>query len=220
MELMEGGNLARALAATPQSARHAANLVGALAQAMHVAHQSGFVHRDLKPANIQLTAGGTPRIGDFALARYIGEDPVLALSGARIGTPSYMAPEQFLGKAEAVGPATDIYALGAVLYEMLTGRPPFRGATDAEIERQVVFERPVRPSQLSPKIPRDLETICLTCLHKAHSRRYADGEALAEDLRRFLEGRSIQGGRTGWLARAWRWWRRHLPGTALAMTLA
>src|SRR5262249_7580589 len=192
MEFLEGGSLAQALAGTPQPARPAAALVATLAEAMQVAHQGGIVHRDLKPANILLAAEGTPKVADFGLARHLEGEPVLTLSGARIGTPSYMAPEQVLGKTGTIGPATDIYALGAVLYEMLTGRPPFRGETASETERQVLHDEPVSPSRLNPKVPRDLETICLKCLVKEPGRRYGSAAALAADLRRFVEGRPIQ----------------------------
>src|SRR5262249_6744099 len=155
--------------------------------------------------NILLTAEGTPKIADFGLARHFDGDPAFTLSGTRIGTPSYMAPEQVIGKAGTIGPAADIYALGALLYEMLTGRPPFRAETATETERQVIAEEPVPPARLNSKVPRDLETICLKCLHKDPQRRYASGAALAEDLKRFEEGRPIQARRISLLERAWRW---------------
>jgi tetratricopeptide (TPR) repeat protein/tRNA A-37 threonylcarbamoyl transferase component Bud32 len=219
MELLEGGSLAQSLAGTPQPSPRAAELLITLAEAVHVAHQAGIVHRDLKPANILLTADGRPKVADFGLARHFDGETALTTSGARIGTPSYMAPEQVLGKGDAIGPAADVYALGALLYEMLTGRPPFRAETATETERQVIADDPVSPARLNPKVPHDLETICLKCLHKDPSRRYADARALAEDLRRFVEGRPIQARRISPLEQVWCWCRRNPAGAGLAVTV-
>jgi serine/threonine-protein kinase len=221
MEYVEGGSLAQKLAGAPQPARPAAQLVATLAEAVQVAHQSGIVHRDLKPSNVLLTADGTPKISDFGLARRLESGPGLTLSGIPLGTPSYMAPEQARGQTHAMGPALDVYALGAILYELLTGRPPFRGETAEATIHEVITRDPVPPTRLNSKVPRDLDTICLKCLHKEPGRRYASAAALADDLRRFGEGRPIQARPVGWGARLWRWCRRK-PATAalLAALLA
>jgi serine/threonine-protein kinase len=167
------------------------------------------VHRDLKPANILLTADGTPKICDFGLARRMSGEYGLTQSGVALGTPSYMAPEQVDGKANAVGPAADIYALGAILYELLTGRPPFKAESAAELLRQLISQEPVPPLRLSAKVPRDLETICLTCLKKDPARRYMTAAALAEDFHRFQRGEPIAARRPGRLERFAKWvWRR------------
>jgi serine/threonine-protein kinase len=208
MEFLEGGSLAQHLAGTALPPRRAAHVVARLACAVQFAHQSGFIHRDLKPGNILLAADGTAKITDFGLVRPIDSGPEFTLSGARIGTPSYMSPEQALGKASAIGPAVDIYALGAVLYEMLTGRPPFHGESAADTERKVIAEEPVPPSRLNAKVPRDLETICLKCLQKEPARRYASAQDLGDDLHRFLDGKPVIARPVGWLERAAKWARR------------
>ncbi len=201
MEFIEGGTLAQQLTGMPQPAQQAAALVATVADAIHLAHKSGIVHRDLKPGNILLTADGTPKITDFGLARGLHDSASLTLTGAPMGTPSYMAPEQARGQKRAIGPATDVYALGAILYELLTGRPPFRSETPAATVQQLLAEEPVPPMRLNRRVPRDLETICLKCLQKEPHRRYASAAGLAEDLRRFARGEPILARP---LARVWR----------------
>jgi serine/threonine-protein kinase len=214
MEYVEGGTLAHRLAAEPVTPRRAAELVAILASAVQFAHQSGFIHRDLKPVNILLTPEGTPKITDFGLVRSIEEGTEVTQTGARLGTPSYMAPEQAVGDVNAVGPPADIYALGAVLYEMLTGRPPLEGQSASETVQKVITEDPRPPSTWNRKVPRDLETICLKCLHKAAARRYASAQDLADDLHRFLDGKPVLARPVGLLERAVKWVRRR-PVAAL-----
>jgi tetratricopeptide (TPR) repeat protein len=210
LEIVEGGSLDRALAGTPLPARPAAEMVQTLARAMHAAHQVGIIHRDLKPANVLLGGDRQPKISDFGLAKHLDSDVSRTQSGAVLGTPSYMAPEQAAGKGkgEAVGPAVDTYALGAILYELLTGRPPFRAATVLATLEQVRSREPVAPSRLQPGLPRDLQTICLKCLHKEPARRYASALEMAEDLGRFLRAEPIRARPVAWHERLAKWTRR------------
>jgi WD40 repeat protein len=221
LEFCAGGSLEKKLAGTPLPPKEAAALVETLARAMDAAHQKGVIHRDLKPANVLLTEDGTPKITDFGLAKKLDEAGQTA-SGAVMGTPSYMAPEQAGGRVAEIGPAADVYALGAILYECLTGRPPFKAVTALDTIMQVVSDEPVRPTQLQPKVPRDLETVCLKCLHKEPARRYESAAALADELRRFLEGRPIVARPVGRLERAARWARRNpaVSGLMAAVALA
>jgi len=191
MEFVAAGNLASKLAGTPQPARDAAALVQTLAHAVHAAHECGVIHRDLKPDNVLLTANGVPKIADFGLAKMMDEGTRKTQTGLPLGTPSFMAPEQARGESAAICPATDVYALGAILYEMLTGRPPFRGTSALETVRQVIAEDPLPPHRLQSKVPRDLETICLRCLEKRSEQRYATAAQLADELHRFLLGAPI-----------------------------
>jgi WD40 repeat protein len=216
LEFCPGGSLEKKLAGTPLQPRETAALVQTLARAMDAAHQKGVVHRDLKPANVLLAEGGTPKVTDFGLAKLLGEAGHTQ-SGAVVGTPSYMAPEQAGGRG-AVGPAADVYALGAILYECLTGRPPFKAATPMDTLLQVVGEEPVPVRQLNPAVPRDLETVCHKCLQKEPARRYASALELADDLRRFGAGEPVRARPVGRLGRAWRWCRRNpMPAGLLAL---
>ncbi|HUO08304.1 MAG TPA: protein kinase [Phycisphaerae bacterium] len=218
MELVGGGNLARKLAGAPLPARKAAALLKTLGEAIHAAHQEGIIHRDLKPANVLLTTDGTPKITDFGLAYRMTRDPGLTQAGVPLGTPSYMSPEQAMGRMDAIAPATDIYSLGAILYELLTGRPPFRAETATETERQVIENEPAHPYRLNAKVPRDLETICLKCLEKDPAKRYPTAAELVADLRRFLAGEPISARPIGPLARTVRWARRR-PGITAVLLL-
>jgi serine/threonine protein kinase len=199
LEYLEGGSLEHRLQGRPLPPRQAAEMVRCLAAAMHCAHKHDIVHRDLKPANILLTADGVPKIADFGLAKLLGGEPGqtgragLTQTGSVLGTPNYMAPEQAEGRLGRIGPATDVYALGAILYECLTGRPPFEAPTLLETLEKVRGEEPARPRQVHAEIPADLETICLKCLQKEPRDRFASALDLADDLGRFLEGEAIRG---------------------------
>ena len=219
MELVEGGSLARRLADGPLPPPRAAGLVAAVAEAVHAAHLRGVVHRDLKPGNILLAAGDIPKVTDFGLARRQDTADGLTVTGAPVGTPSYMAPEQVRGDREAIGPLTDVYGLGAILYETLTGRPPFLAATSAATLQQVLGKEPVPPSKLNPQVPRDLETICLKCLAKEPHRRYASAADLAADIDRFLNHEPILARPVGRLERLARWGQRNPAPAFLASAL-
>jgi WD40 repeat protein/tetratricopeptide (TPR) repeat protein len=217
LEYVDGGSLDKRLNGTPQLPEDAARLVETLARAMHYAHRHSIIHRDLKPGNVLLTANGVPKITDFGLAKQLGDEQARTASGSVMGTPSYMAPEQAEGRVRDISPATDVYSLGAVLYEQLTGRPPFKAATLLDTLDQVRSQEPVPLRQFQAKIPHDLQTICLKCLEKEAAKRYADAYELAEDLRRFLAREPIRAKPLGRAARGWRWCRRN-PVVASLLT--
>jgi hypothetical protein len=240
LEYVAGGSLAERLAGQPLPARDAARLVAALAEAMHLAHSRNLVHRDLKPANILLASGGCeppevgtlsggshpplaeciPKITDFGLVRQLDTDSGQTLEGDVMGTPSYMAPEQAEGRARSAGPAADVYALGAILYECLTGRPPFEAATPLATLEQVRSREPAAPFSLNRQVPRDLETICLKCLRKEPERRYASAQELADDLGRFVRGEPVAARPVGRLERVAKWMRRNPTVACLSAVAA
>ncbi len=221
MEYVEGGSLAHKLTQALPPVRQAAQWLEALARASHLVHQRGIVHRDLKPGNILLTDDGVPKISDFGLAKNVGPSSrgssPLTLSGEILGTPSYMAPEQAAGMTCSVGPGTDIFALGAILHELLAGQPPFQGQTPLETLNRVLRDDPRPPLELLPHVPRDLRLICQTCLHKEVADRYATALELAEDLHAFLAGEPIaRRAGPGWHVLQW---MRRRPTTALLVGL-
>lgn len=221
LEYVEGGSLKQKLRRGPLAPRQAAQMVEALAQAMHCAHQRGILHRDLKPANILLATDGTPKVTDFGLAKHSGTSLWLTMgpltqTGDILGTPCYMAPEQAAGRVHDLGPPCDIYALGAILYELLTGHVPFEGSTTMEILHKVIDEEPPPLSRWQPHLPRDLQVICLSCLEKNPARRYATAMDLAEDLQAFLTGEPIRARPVGRWERLKRWMKRH-PGFAVGL---
>lgn len=219
LEYMPGGSLASRLHGLPQPGPQAARLIEQLARGIHYAHAHGIVHRDLKPANVLIGEDGTPKITDFGLARRGELGTGLTATGDVLGTPSYMAPEQAGGETKHAGPAADVYALGAILYECLTGQPPFRAATTVETVLQVVGQEPVSIRQLQPQTSVDLVTICHKCLQKEPHKRYGSASELADDLRRFQVGEPILARPVGWLERSWRWCRRH-PAIAVVSAAA
>jgi hypothetical protein len=217
LEYCPGGSLADKVREAPLPPAEAARVVEQLARGMAYARVRGVVHRDLKPENVLLGEDGTPKVTDFGLAKRVEAGSGLTQTGAILGTPSYMAPEQAAGQAKEVGPAADIYTLGAVLYRLLTGRPPFQAATPLDTVLQVVTKEPVPARQLQPGCPRDLETVCHKCLHKEPARRYASAADLAKDLRRFQAGEPIRARPVGRVERLAKWVRRR---PALAALLA
>jgi formylglycine-generating enzyme required for sulfatase activity len=213
LEFVGGGSLEGKLKTSGRfTPRDAAAMVAKLAEGMAAAHQKGVVHRDLKPANVLLTEAGEPKITDFGLAKTEQSD--VTATGAVMGTPSYMSPEQAEGKTREVGTPTDVYALGAILYQLTTDRPPFKGNTVMATIQQVITQEPVRPRAVDARIPRDLETICLKCLAKDQKKRYATAAELAAELHAFLEGRPITARPVGLLERSWKWAKRNPAWTA------
>ncbi|MBY0230915.1 MAG: protein kinase, partial [Gemmataceae bacterium] len=216
LEYCDGGSLQSRLDGSPLPPAHAAGLVRKLAEAVGYAHGKGIIHRDLKPANVLLVETrdtplerATPKITDFGLAKRIEDDQGHTATEAILGTPTYMAPEQAQGKTKSVGPQADVYALGAILYDLLTGRPPFKGATAMDTIQMVQTAEPVPPVRLQPGIPGDLQTITLKCLEKAPERRYGSAGDLAADLGRFLSGQPILARPVGSWERAWKYVRRN-----------
>ena len=216
MKLVDGGSLATHVDRLVGDPRSSAALMAVVARAVHYAHQRGILHLDLKPANILLGGRGEPLVSDFGLARRVEGDSGLTLSGVVLGTPGYMAPELASGRRGEVTTAADVYALGAILYELLAGRPPFRAETVSETLRRVLEDEPPRPRLVNPRADRELETIAMKCLDRDPGRRYASAEALARDLERWLAGESIDARPVGRAERAWRWFRRNPAVAGLA----
>src|ERR1044072_8364260 len=219
MKFVEGGQLDEVVRRSPMSIRQAVELIAKVARTVHYAHEHGIVHRDLKPGNLLLDAKGEPHLTDFGLARLVESESTMTRTLEVLGTPSYMAPEQAAGNNAAISSVTDVYGLGAVLYQVLTGQPPFAGGTTYETIKLVLNTEPRQPRQLNPKIDRDLSTICLKCLDKDPQRRYPSALALAEDLERWLKHEPIRARRTGIFARGKKWVRRNPTSALLAASL-
>jgi serine/threonine protein kinase/Tfp pilus assembly protein PilF len=219
MKFVEGGQLDEVVRRAPMSIRQTAELIAKVARTVHYAHEHGILHRDIKPGNILLDANGEPHLTDFGLARLVESESTVTRTLEVLGTPSYMAPEQAVGNNVAVGSTTDVYGLGAVLYQLLTGQPPFAGGTTYETIKLLLNSEPRQPRLLNPKIDRDLSTICLKCLEKDPKRRYSSALALAEDLERWLKHEPIQARHTGVFARGRKWVRRNPASALLAASL-
>jgi serine/threonine protein kinase len=218
MDYVEGQNLADVVGQRPLSAQKAAVYLKTIAEAIHYAHEQGTLHRDLKPSNILIDHTDQPRITDFGLAKRIESDSQLTATGSVLGTPSYMPPEQAAAKRGLIGPASDVYSLGAVLYHSLTGQPPFQAETALDTLLLVIDSDPVQPQSLNPKIPADLATICLKCLEKWPEHRYHTAQELADDLGRFLDYEPIEARPASSARRAWSWTKRH-PWAISAVSL-
>ena len=219
MKFIEGGQLDEVVRRTPMSIRHAVELIAKIARTVHYAHEHGILHRDIKPGNILLDAKGEPHLTDFGLARLVESESSVTQTLDVLGTPSYMAPEQAVGNNAAISSATDVYGLGAVLYQLLTGQPPFAGGATYETIKLLLDTEPRQPRLLNPKIDRDLSTICLKCLEKDPKRRYPSALALAEDLERWLKHEPIQARHTGVFARGRKWVQRNPTSALLAASL-
>src|SRR5881396_1778711 len=219
MKFVEGGQLDEVARREPIPIRRAVELIAKVARTVHYAHEHGILHRDIKPGNILLDAEGEPHLTDFGLARLLETESTVTRTLEVLGTPSYMSPEQALGENAAVSSATDVYGLGAVLYQLLTSHPPFAGGTTYETIKLLLDTEPRQPRLLNPKIDRDLSTICLKCLEKDPQRRYPSALALAEDLERWLKHEPIQARHTGIFARGKKWVRRNPTSALLAASL-
>src|SRR6266568_4642206 len=219
MKFVEGGQLDEVIRREPMPPRRAAELIAKVARTVHYAHEHGILHRDIKPGNILLDAKGEPHLTDFGLARLVESESTVTRTLEVLGTPSYMAPEQAVGNNAAIGSVTDVYGLGAVLYQLLTGQPPFAGGTTYETIKLLLDTKPRQPRLLNPKIDRDLSTICLKCLEKDPNRRYPTSLALAEDLERWLKHEPIQARRIGLVALSGKWVRRNPTSALLAVCL-
>ena len=219
MKFIEGGQLDEVARREPMSIRQAAELIAKVARTVHYAHEHGILHRDIKPGNILLDAKGEPHLTDFGLARLVESESSVTQTLDVLGTPSYMAPEQAVGNNAAVSSVTDVYGLGALLYQLLTGQPPFAGGTTYETIKLLLDTEPRQPRLLNPKIDRDVSTICLKCLEKDPKRRYSSALALAEDLEHWLKHEPIQARRTGIFARGKKWVQRNPTSALLAASL-